>query len=124
MNKTTIFAFPGQGSQYLGMGKNVYDNYQVARDVFNEVDEALGFSLTKIIFESTQEEVTLTYNAQPALMCVSMAILRAIEEETGKKISVKTHKRSSNNSVGKHGYYIHPEKPRTQLWNLAKGMFQ
>lgn len=87
MNKTTIFAFPGQGSQYLGMGKNVYDNYQVARDVFNEVDEALGFSLTKIIFESTQEEVTLTYNAQPALMCVSIAILRAIEQETGKKIS-------------------------------------
>lgn len=86
MNKITIFAFPGQGSQYLGMGKSVYDNYQVSRDVFHEVDEALGKSLTKIMFESSQEEITLTYNAQPALMCASIAILKAIEFETGKKI--------------------------------------
>ncbi len=86
MVKITIFAFPGQGSQYLGMGKSVYENYACSRAVFDEVDDALGFKLSKVIFESTQEEVTLTYNAQPALMCVSMAILKAIEEEAGKKI--------------------------------------
>ncbi|QED23530.1 ACP S-malonyltransferase [Candidatus Deianiraea vastatrix] len=86
MIKTTLFAFPGQGSQYIGMGKSVFENYKVSKDVFSEVDDALGYKLSNIIFGDNAEELTATYNAQPALMCVSIAVLRALEQETGKKI--------------------------------------
>ncbi len=85
MNKI-VFAFPGQGSQYAGMGKSVYENYKIARETFAEVDAALGLQLSKIILGDNQEEITLTYNAQPGLMCVSIAILRVLEQESGKKI--------------------------------------
>lgn len=85
MNKT-VFAFPGQGSQYAGMGKNVYENHKIARDIFEEVDNALGIKLSKIILGDSQEEITITYNAQPGLMCVSMAVLKVLEQESGKKI--------------------------------------
>lgn len=78
------FVFPGQGSQKIGMGKDFYDNFAVAKDVFNEVDDVLGRKLSKIIFGDSQEELTKTQNAQPALMCVSMAILRTMEKEAGK----------------------------------------
>jgi len=86
MNKKTIFAFPGQGSQFLGMGRSVFDNYQVSKDVFLEVNDALNYNLSDIIFGNDIEKLTLTNNTQPALMCVSIAVLKAIEEEMGKKI--------------------------------------
>ncbi len=85
MNKA--FVFPGQGSQTVGMGKDLYDNFDIARDVFKEVDSALNKDLSKIIFEGPQELLTQTENAQPAIMCVSIAILRVLENETGKKIN-------------------------------------
>lgn len=71
--------FPGQGSQAVGMGKDWADNFPVAKQVFDEVDEALSHKLTDIIFDGSEEELTLTANAQPALMAVSMAIIKVLE---------------------------------------------
>jgi len=76
-----VFAFPGQGSQAVGMGKQLAEAYGEARAVFEEVDEALGEALSKTIFEGPEDTLTLTRNAQPALMAVSMAALRALEKE-------------------------------------------
>ncbi len=73
------FTFPGQGSQSVGMGKALADAFPEARAVFEEVDDALGASLSKIMWEGTAEELTLTANAQPALMSVSIAAMRALE---------------------------------------------
>lgn len=84
MNKA--FVFPGQGSQVVGMGKEFYDNFDIAKDVFNQVNEALGKDLSKIMFEGPQDLLTQTENAQPAIMCVSIAILKVLEKESGKKI--------------------------------------
>lgn len=85
---TTAFLFPGQGSQSLGMGKALSDALPAARAVFDEVDEALGEKLSAVIFEGPEAELTRTRNAQPALMAVSLAALRALEAEG---IGVKSH---------------------------------
>ncbi len=77
------FVFPGQGSQTVGMGKALADVYAPARRVFQEVDEALGAKLSDIIFEGPQDTLTLTENAQPALMAVSLALMRVLEAEAG-----------------------------------------
>ena len=71
--------FPGQGSQYVGMGVALADKYEAAKEVFDEVDEALGQDLFKIIKEGPESELRLTSNAQPALMAVSLAVVRVIE---------------------------------------------
>ncbi|OBQ88185.1 ACP S-malonyltransferase [Mesorhizobium sp. AA23] len=73
------FTFPGQGSQAVGMGKDLADAFPEARHVFEEVDEALGEKLSKLIWEGPEETLTLTANAQPALMAVSLAAVRALE---------------------------------------------
>jgi len=75
------FVFPGQGAQTIGMGKALADAYPAARAVFDEVDEALGEKLSSLIWEGDIAELTLTQNAQPALMATSMAALRALEAE-------------------------------------------
>ena len=75
------FVFPGQGAQTIGMGKDLADQYPAAKAVFEEVDEALGEALSKLIWEGDQEELTLTKNAQPALMATSLAAVRALEAE-------------------------------------------
>ena len=77
------FTFPGQGSQTVGMGKALADAFPVARAVFDEVDEALGEKLSKIMWEGPAETLTLTENTQPALLAVSVAAMRALEEEAG-----------------------------------------
>ncbi|MGB0086711.1 MAG: ACP S-malonyltransferase [Rhodomicrobiaceae bacterium] len=77
------FTFPGQGSQFLGMGKDLADAYLVAREVFAEVDDALGEPLTPIIWDGPADRLTLTENAQPALMAVSLAAMRVLEREKG-----------------------------------------
>ena len=79
----TAFVFPGQGSQSVGMGKILADTFPSARQVFAEVDAALGQHLSKIIFEGPEAELTLTENAQPALMSVSLAVIRVLEIEHG-----------------------------------------
>ena len=78
---TTALIFPGQGSQQPGMGKALYDRYSQSKAVFDEVDEALGEALSKTIFEGPEDQLTLTANAQPALMAVSMAVMKALESE-------------------------------------------
>ena len=67
------FVFPGQGSQYRGMGRDLAENFACARAVFEEADRALGFSLSKLCFEGTAEELRLTANTQPAILAVSSA---------------------------------------------------
>ncbi|WP_041768463.1 ACP S-malonyltransferase [Pseudovibrio sp. FO-BEG1] len=76
---TIAFTFPGQGSQAVGMGKELADTFPEARAVFEEVDAALGQSLTKIMWEGPADELTLTANTQPALMAVSLATMRVLE---------------------------------------------
>lgn len=73
------FTFPGQGSQSVGMGRDLADAFPEARQVFEEVDEALGENLSKLIWEGPEETLTLTANAQPALMAMSLATVRALE---------------------------------------------
>lgn len=75
------FVFPGQGAQTIGMGRDLAQAYPAARAVFDEVDEALGESLSALIWEGDAETLTLTQNAQPALMATSIAALRALEAE-------------------------------------------
>jgi [acyl-carrier-protein] S-malonyltransferase len=77
------FVFPGQGSQTVGMGKALAAGFAPARQIFDEVDEALGEKLSAIIFEGPADTLTLTANAQPALMAVSLATLRVLEAEAG-----------------------------------------
>lgn len=73
------FTFPGQGSQAVGMGRDLADAFPEARKIFQEVDDALGENLSKLIWEGPEETLTLTANAQPALMAVSLAAIRALE---------------------------------------------
>lgn len=78
---SSVLVFPGQGSQSVGMGKDLYDNNPVARAVFDEVDDALNQKLSDIIFNGPMDELTLTTNVQPAIMAVSIAMLRASNVE-------------------------------------------
>ncbi len=77
------FVFPGQGSQVVGMGRDLAAAFAPAREVFEEVDEVLRQKLSKLMFEGPADELTLTENAQPALMAVSLATLRVLEKEGG-----------------------------------------
>ncbi|MFC3073075.1 ACP S-malonyltransferase [Shinella pollutisoli] len=76
---SVAFTFPGQGSQAVGMGKDLAEAFSEARAVFAEVDEALGETLSAVMFEGPEETLTLTANAQPALMAVSIAVMRVLE---------------------------------------------
>ena len=84
---TTALVFPGQGSQSVGMGKALAEAFPAARDVFERVDSALSQKLSHLMFEGPESELTLTANAQPALMAVSMAALRALEAEAGFRVA-------------------------------------
>src|SRR5262249_46673883 len=80
---TVALVFPGQGSQAVGMGKALAENFPAARRVFDEVDAALGEKLTAVMWEGPAETLTLTENAQPGLMAVSLAAMRVLESEAG-----------------------------------------
>ena len=95
------FVFPGQGSQDVGMGKALADAFPAAREVFDEVDDALGEKLSAIMWDGPKETLTLTANAQPALMAVSMAVMRVLEREKGFKLADKV-KFVAGHSLGEY----------------------
>ena len=76
---SSVLVFPGQGSQKIGMGKDLYDNFAVAKDVFDRIDEALNFKLSHLMFEGDLEELNKTSNAQPAIMAASMAYFEVLK---------------------------------------------
>jgi [acyl-carrier-protein] S-malonyltransferase len=80
MEHNTAFVFPGQGSQYAGMGRDVAEKYPAARRVFDDIDAALGFSISKLCFEGPDEDLKLTENTQPAILAVSSALHAVLEE--------------------------------------------
>jgi [acyl-carrier-protein] S-malonyltransferase len=86
---TRALVFPGQGSQAVGMGRDLAEAFPVAREVFEEIDEALKQRLSRLIFEGPEAELTLTENAQPALMAVSLAVMRVLERDGG--LDLKRH---------------------------------
>lgn len=81
----SAFIFPGQGSQYSGMGKELADNFAIARQTFEEADDALGFKLSELCFSGSDDELKLTANTQPAILTASIAVLQVVRQETGLK---------------------------------------
>ena len=98
---TRAFVFPGQGSQAVGMGQELASAFPVAKQLFEEVDEALSQPLTKLMFEGPEEDLTLTANTQPALMAVSLAIMRILETAGGLAIG-DTAKFVAGHSLGEY----------------------
>lgn len=96
---TRAFVFPGQGAQTIGMGRDLAEAYPAAKAVFDEVDEALGLNLSNIIWNGEQDELTLTQNAQPALMATSLAAMRALEAEG---VSIGTAGFVAGHSLGEY----------------------
>lgn len=81
------FVFPGQGSQYVGMGKSFFDGFETAKRTFEEANEAVGYDLAGVCFNGPSEEIDKTQNTQPALLAASIAALRVLDEKTGVKPS-------------------------------------
>ena len=98
---TILAVFPGQGSQKVGMGLELCNNFKSAQMVFDEVDEALSFKLSKVMKEGDDETLKLTENAQPALMATGIAVVRVIEELTGKTLS-KIVSHAAGHSLGEY----------------------
>ena len=98
---TRAFIFPGQGSQAVGMGKALADTFAAAREVFQEVDDALKLKLSKLMWEGPESDLVLTENAQPAIMVASYAIIRVLEREAG--FSLAKHARLvAGHSLGEY----------------------
>src|ERR1700743_1422688 len=109
--QTTIklaLLFPGQGSQVVGMGKAFYDTAPAARAIFQEADDALGFALSRLIFEGPEDQLKLTEHTQPAILTTSVAILRALEPEL-----------KSRNLTVACAPARHPLPPRRKFWQAA-----
>lgn len=97
---TLAFVFPGQGSQAVGMGKGLAESFPEARDVFDEVDAALGQKLSALMWDGPADELTLTENAQPAIMANSLAVMRVLESEFG--VTVDAAKFVAGHSLGEY----------------------
>ena len=96
------FIFPGQGSQTVGMGKDLSENFAIARETFEEVNDALGLDLTKIMFEGPEEQLNLTEFTQPALMAVSIALVRILRKEGGIGVNKDTALCVAGHSLGEY----------------------
>ena len=96
-----IFVFPGQGSQKIGMGKDVYDAFSCAKKVFQEIDDAVSFKLSDLIFNGTEEDLKATENSQPALFAVSMMFVKVLQNEFGIDI-VQKAKFIAGHSLGEY----------------------
>ena len=97
---TLAFVFPGQGSQFIGMGRDIADAFQTARDVFAEVNDALSQDLTKIMWEGPEDALTLTANTQPALMATSVAVARVLERDF--EMPISSAKYVAGHSLGEY----------------------
>ncbi|MFN8568121.1 MAG: ACP S-malonyltransferase [Kouleothrix sp.] len=100
MKARIAFVFPGQGSQYVGMGKQLYDASPAARRIFDKADSILGFPLSTLCFEGPQADLDDTYNAQPAILTVSIACLEALKERFGPLGYLGTPKLVAGHSMG------------------------
>ena len=92
--------FPGQGSQIVGMGKNFFEKYSLVQDLFKEADNALGFSLSKIILDGPKEKLDLTVNTQPAIFLISYSIFNVIKKEFN--IDLNKAKYFAGHSLGEY----------------------
>jgi [acyl-carrier-protein] S-malonyltransferase len=95
------FLFPGQGSQFAGMGKDLADNFPIARQVFEEANDALGFDLASICYNGPEDELKLTANTQPAILTMSLAALRVLEAESGLKADL-----AAGHSLGEYSALV------------------
>ena len=101
MNSNIAYVFPGQGSQYAGMGKELFDNFEVSREVFLEADQALGFPLSAMCFEGDEGDLQLTENTQPAILTVSVAVLRAMAA-----VGISVPRRTAGHSLGEYSALV------------------
>jgi [acyl-carrier-protein] S-malonyltransferase len=101
---TIALLFPGQGSQFVGMGRDFFDNYEQAKNVYNQLDLSLNRSLTDLIFNGTDEEIALTTNSQPAIMATSIAILRCLQHE--KLINLTSVSYTAGHSLGEYSSLV------------------
>src|SRR5258708_4470048 len=107
------YIFPGQGSQFLGMGKDLAEKYPVARQTFEEADEALGYQLSRICFEGPEEQLRLTEITQPAILTMSVAALRVLEGRIPKPTFVAGHSLGGNSGPRAWGtiHFAAPDRP-------------
>ncbi len=98
--KSVAYVFPGQGTQSVGMGKDLYDAFDSIKTLFKQADDAINFPITKLCFEGPDEELRKTVNAQPALVMVSIACLRAAQEVAGKTFPMPTY--MAGHSLGEY----------------------